>query len=157
MELPNDLIPLSTQPWEIRPDSIPLNVEECRTAVWLSRGNITTAANRLKVSPARLRRFVSNSPRLSAEVNEARQQLADIAEDVVYIALTSDDPARQDSMARYVLSSVGRERGYGNKTGAVTINNNGGGVVQIGWADGTSFGDKDDVEEANIIDAEAAE
>lgn len=138
--LPQDLVPLPTMPWDSRPDSLPLDIEECRTAIWQSRGNITDAAKRLKISSMRLRRFVASSPYLSAEVGEAREQLIDIAEDVVYDALTDkEDTGRQDAMARFVLTGPGKHRGYGTGAPKVTINNQKGGQISLAWGDGTEF------------------
>lgn len=141
MSLPADLISLPTMPWDARPSDMPLNIEECRTALWLHRGNITQAANTLKVSSQRLRTFVQNSPRLSREVNEAREQLQDQAEDVIYEALSdSTDPSRRDSAAKFVLTNLGASRGFGQKGPAVNLNMPKGGKMTISWDDGTSIG-----------------
>lgn len=126
-------------PYDERPVALPLDVEECRTALWLCRGNISEAAKRLKITPSRLRTYVKNSPRLSAEVEEARQQLVDIAEDVAYDALTDEaDPGRRDQMARFVMSNLGKDRGYGSGNSGVTLNLPKG-RVNIQWADGSSL------------------
>lgn len=122
----------------MRPSELPLDVEECRTAIWQCRGNVSHAASLLKVVPSRLRKFVEKSPRLQDEIREAQQQLVDIAEDVAYEALTDpDDAGRRDQMARFVMSNLGKDRGYGTAKG-VTINNPNGPVV-IQWADGSSL------------------
>lgn len=140
MDMPNDLVPLPTVPYDERPDALPLDIEECRTALWLHRGNVTEAAKRLKVTPARLRAMIRNSPRLAKEVEEARQQLADIAEDVVYEALTNpEDPGRRDSMARFVLTNLGNERGYGSKGNGPVKVDVAKGRVTVAWADGSSI------------------
>lgn len=132
--IPSDLVPLPTTPYEERPNSLPLDVEECRTALWLERGNIPDAALRLKVTPIRLRNFVQNSPRLLAEQREAREQLADRAEKIVYEALHDDvDPSRRDAMAKYVLnSSIGKSRGFGAAGVGMKISNTG--PMIITWA-----------------------
>lgn len=132
--IPVDLIPLPTSPYAERPNSLPLDVEECRTALWLNRGNIPDAAEQLKVSPSRLRNFIANSPRLQAEQKEAREQLADRAEQIVVEALWDPtDPQRRDSMAKYVLNSaVGKARGYGTQGVGVNIKNVG--PMVITWA-----------------------
>lgn len=138
--LPIDLKPLPTMPYNVRPSELPLDIEECRTALWQSRGNITEAAKRLKVSSVRLRAFVRKSPYLSAEAEEAREQLADIAENVVYEALTdTEDKSRQDAMARFVLLGPGKNRGYGSGAPKVNINNQKGGQIVLAWGDGTQF------------------
>lgn len=138
MDMPGDLLPIPTQPWDERPDSLPLVHEEVRTALWLEQGNVAKAAARLKVAPYRLRNFINSSPRLLAEQTEAREQLADRAEEVVKEALFDPlDTARRDGMAKYVLSSIGRNRGFGTGPGKqININSQGGNIL-IQWADGS--------------------
>lgn len=138
--IPVDLQPLSTQPWDQRPASLPLDIEECRTALWMAAGNVTEAAAILKISSSRLRNFIRCSPRLTEECREAREQLADTAEGVVREALAdATDSSRRDQMARFVLTSqLGRARGFG--AGSPTLKVNTTGPVIIGWADGTQFG-----------------
>lgn len=142
---PNDLMPLPTMPYPERPDSLPLDVEECRTALWMHNGNVTEAAKTLKVSSSRLRSFIKSSAYLSAEAAEAREQLVDKAEDVVREAL--NDPDRADAMARFVLSSLGKTRGYNQNsaTGAKSINI---GNMTIVWGDEPA---------PNVIEGTAAE
>jgi hypothetical protein len=157
VDFPRDLQPIPTQPWSERPDSLPLQIEEVRTALWLESGSIPKAAIRLKVTSHRLRRFISNSPRLLAEQNEAREQLADKAEENVKEALFDDkDAARRDSMSKYVLSSLGRLRGYGTGPGKqININSEGGNIL-IQWADGTSVSNDDDIIEGTVVEDENA-
>jgi hypothetical protein len=124
--------------------------------LWLESGNIPKAAIRLKVTANRLRRYVQSSPRLLSEQNEAREQLADRAEEIVKEALNDElDPGRRDSMAKYVLSSIGRPRGYGTGPGKVAINSAGGPII-ITWGDGTPLSEDDgsnSVNERNGDDA----
>lgn len=138
-ELPTDLVPLPTAPYDERPVELPLDIEECRTALWMKRGNISEAAKLIKTSPARFRRFVQSSPRLMEEVKEAQQQLVDMAEDVAYEALTDEDPSRRDSMARFVMSNLGKDRGYGTANGGGVNVNLPKGRIRIEWADGSSL------------------
>ncbi len=147
-QLPTDLKPLPTQPWDERPDELPLDSEEARTAIWEERGNISRAAERLKVPSSRLRAFVKASPYLQREVSEASERLVDMAEDVVYDALR--DPQRQDTMARFVLSSKGKSRGWGQGTGNVNLNLPKG-PMRITWEDGTALTAQD---ESKTIDGE---
>lgn len=141
-ELPNDLVALPTAPYAERPFSLPLDQEECRTAIWRTRGNITEAAKLLKVTSLRLRQFVNKSPYLSAEMQEAKDQIVDVAESVVYEALTDDEDAgRRDTMARFVLGSQGKMRGWGSAVGSGGVNiKNAGGTIIVQWADSTVFG-----------------
>jgi hypothetical protein len=142
-ELPSDLIPLPTMPWDKRPSDMPLDTEECRTALWLCHGNVAQAADMLKVHSNRLRAFIKNSEYLRREQDESREVLKDIAETNVYEALTDkEDKGRRDSMSRFVLASVGRDRGYGNAT-AVDVKGLKGRVT-ISWADDDAPAANDD-------------
>lgn len=150
--LPNDLVPLPTMPYSERPLSLPLDIEECRTAIWRAAGNITRAAEILKVPSRRLRKFVKESPYLSGEIEEAAEQLVDKAEDIIADALEdSEDKGRQDAAARLVLQSArAKSRGWG--TGAVaagakvTVGN-----IVIQWGNGEALTDNGS---ENIIDGE---
>lgn len=142
-------------PWDTRPESLPLTIEEVRTALWKCEGNISRAASILKVDSARLRRYIAASPRLSAEKEEAKNQILDRAEEIVVEALNDvEDPQRMDGMAKFVLTNLGKERGFGEKgkNGGVTINAPGGKVV-VQWGDGTQIGGDD----GDVIEHEAAE
>jgi hypothetical protein len=142
-DFPDDLLPLPYFPWDARPSGVPLDIEECRTALWLNRGNVTKASERLKISPGRLRTFVNSSPRLQRECLEAREQLVDLAEDIVHEALTdyvgeSPGSARRDNMARYVMnSSIAEARGLGSKRAKINVDAHG--PVIIGWASEEGF------------------
>lgn len=151
MDQPDDLVPLPTMPYEVRPAEIPLDVEECRTALWITRGNVTRAAELLKVPSARLRTFVGKSEYLTREQREAQEQLLDIAEDDVYDALTdTNDPGRKDSMARFVLTNLGQSRGYGSSKPGVGLNLPGkGGTIVIQWQDGSQITGPSDPENDN--------
>lgn len=158
MNYPSNLLPISTSPWDERPEELPLDIEECRTALWISNGNILKAAEQLKVPSRRLRNFVKSSPYLQREIEEAGERIADMAEVVVVAALSDEkDPGRQDSMARFVLAGQhGKKRGYGNNNGT-----GGSAKVQIGsiviqWAteDDNAMGDGSKTIEGTVNDAE---
>lgn len=140
--IPGDLVALPTMPYNERPAELPLDVEECRTAIWMASGNISEAAKLLKVSSIRLRSFVKKSPYLSAELQESADRLVDIAEGNVLNALTDElDPSRRDTMSRFVLTNIGKHRGWGsNGAGNVNIKNSAGGTIVVQWADGTAIG-----------------
>lgn len=141
MSLPADLVPLPTAPYLERPETMPLEVEECRTALWLARGNISKAAEILKVPSSRLRRFVRNSAYLTEEWHESREVLADKAQEIVEEALFDEDDApRRDAMARFVLQTIAKNRGFSTSGAGVSVNVQKGGKVQIAWGDGTAIG-----------------
>jgi hypothetical protein len=60
----DEFFPLPYFGWLERPLDLPLDVEECATAIYLKNGDLDAAAARLKVTPARLDRVVRRSPRL---------------------------------------------------------------------------------------------
>ena len=148
--IPNDLVPLPTMPYNERPVELPLDIEECRTAIWRARGNITKAAEILKVSSSRLRSFVAKSAYLSAEVKESLEHLVDLAQDIMYDALTDTaDTGRQDTMARFVATGLGKNRGFGTGGQGVQINLPKG-PLQISWGDGSSISGNDNVIEGSV-------
>jgi len=151
--IPSDLVALPTMPYSERPVELPLDVEECRTAIWMAAGNITEAAKLLKVTSIRLRNFVKKSPYLSAEMQEAADRLVDIAESNVLDALTDGlDPSRRDTMSRFVLGNIGKHRGWGSgSSGAVNVKNSAGGTIIVQWADGTQFQDKSKEIEGEVV------
>jgi hypothetical protein len=110
--LPNDLVVPYGRPSRKLGDNEPLTARDVRSALWLCAGDIRKAAQRLGVSPARLRAFVRNSPWVREELCEARERILDRAEQILYEALFSDDPKRRDSTAKYILrkSASGRSR-----------------------------------------------
>lgn len=150
--VPNDLVALPTMPYPERPAELPLDTEECRTAIWMSAGNISEAAKLLKITSIRLRNFVKKSAYLTAEMQEAADRLVDIAESNVKEALTDPlDASRRDTMSRFVLTNIGRQRGWGSgNPGSVSVKNSAGGTIIVQWADGSQFGEKG--EESNIVD-----
>jgi len=152
--IPNDLVALPTMPYSERPSELPLDVEECRTAIWMAAGNVTEAAKLLKITSMRLRNFVKKSPYLSAEMAEAADRLVDIAEANVKDALTDElDPSRRDTMSRFVLSNIGKHRGWGTGSPNVNVKNSPGGTIVVQWADGSQFGKDDE----NTIEGEVVE
>ena len=144
--IPSDLVALPTMPYNERPTELPLDVEECRTAIWMASGNVSEAAKLLKTSSIRLRNFVKKSPYLSAELQESADRLVDIAESNVLDALTDElDPSRRDTMSRFVLTNIGKAKGWGSgATGSVNIKNSAGGTIVVQWADGTQLGSNED-------------
>jgi hypothetical protein len=61
---PEEFFPLPWFPWESRPETLPLDQEEVATALFLKNGDINRAAERLRVTPARLNKCIRKSPRL---------------------------------------------------------------------------------------------
>lgn len=146
--IPSDLAALPTMPYSERPSELPLDPEECRTAIWMAAGNITEAAKLLKITSIRLRSFVKKSPYLTAEMQEAADRIVDIAEANVHDALTDEqDSSRRDTMSRFVLTNIGKHRGWGSSNSAnVSVKNSAGGTIIVQWADGSQFGEEKVIE-----------
>jgi hypothetical protein len=63
---PSCYLPLPcSYPWDSRPNSSPLDVEEIATALFVQNGDIAKAAERLRVKPNRLQRTIRKSERLT--------------------------------------------------------------------------------------------
>lgn len=149
--VPSDLVSLPTMPYSERPSELPLDPEECRTALWMSSGNVTEAAKLIKVTSIRLRNFIKKSPYLTAEMQEAADRIVDIAESNVLDALTDEqDPSRRDTMSRFVLTNIGKARGWGSGNSPNVNIKNAGGTIIVQWADGSQF----DSNEAETIEGE---
>jgi hypothetical protein len=132
--LPDDLV-IPYESAHRLANSEPLTARDVRSALWLCAGNVVRAAERLGVTPARVRSFVRNSPWVQKELDEARERILDKAEANLYEALFSVDPKRRDSAARYILtkSQTGRSRLH-----ALTEHlrpETGGGAVDIRWVE----------------------
>lgn len=140
-------------PYDMRPTSMPLDIEECRTAIWQADGNISRAASILKVNSSRLRSFVKSSPYLLREIEECDERMKDTAIDVVKDALNdTEDKARQDGMAKFVLGHIGQNRGFGKANQKEGVNlSMPKGTFKITWEDGTGFNDN---EEPTTIEGE---
>jgi hypothetical protein len=154
--LPSDLAVLPTMPYSERPSELPLDIEECRTAIWLSAGNITEAAKVLKVTSIRLRNFVKKSPYLTSEIQEAADRLVDLAEANVLDALIdTEDASRRDTMSRFVLTNIGKSKGWGTGVSghSLSVKNSSGGTIIVQWADGTQLNSND----SNVIEGEVVD
>lgn len=136
--MPDNLEPLGHRESDY-PADIPLDPEQCRTALWLSAGNIGRAAVLLRTSAARLGSLVRRDAHLAEERAQASEMAIDRAEGVILDALDDQDPVRRDDAARFVLVHAGRQRGWSRDGGAAGINvafsgsPGAAGAVQIRW------------------------
>jgi hypothetical protein len=60
----SEFLPLPFFPFEELPRNTPIDIEDAATAMFLSNGDLDRAAERLRVTPARLMRTIRKSPRL---------------------------------------------------------------------------------------------
>jgi hypothetical protein len=85
-----------------------LRAEEVEAKIREYAGNLAHVARTLGVHRSTILRFVSKRPRLQEAQQEAREILIDNAESVVLSAVLNGDL----SAAKYVLSTVGKTRGW---------------------------------------------
>ena len=69
----DEFVPLPFFPWIERPLTLPLDDDECATALFLAKGDVNAAADRLKVMPARLQRSIRKSRRLIRLCEDLRE------------------------------------------------------------------------------------
>jgi hypothetical protein len=60
----DEFVPLPHYPWDTRPAHLPLDHDECATAIHLAHGELTRAAALLRTPLHRLTRLIKSSPRL---------------------------------------------------------------------------------------------
>jgi hypothetical protein len=115
-----------------------LTTDECISALWHAGGNVTKAAELLRIDSARLRRIVHRFPAVKAEWLEIQEQLLDTAERNVREALNdTKNRNRQDRMAKFVLGRSGREWQPRN----TTVNASPNGNLRLVWSDGERVGE----------------
>lgn len=144
-EFPDNLTTLPTMPYTERPEDLPLDIEECRTALWMCRGNVTDAAALMKVRSSRLRAFVKASPYLQREMDEATERLKDKAMKVIADGL--DDDNEKYTMARFVAKELGAV-GVKNVQRELPA-----GRIVFQWGDGETFDPNAARDNAVTIDA----
>ena len=129
--------PLPYYPWDRRPSHLPLDIEECATALYLAEGVIGRAADRLKVEPLKLTRQIARSPRLVRLHAELTALLNDKVHEEYIKAFGSEDDRRRE----WAASKVSNTKGFqshplapnGQVSPAVTIG--GPTSITIHWGD----------------------
>lgn len=81
-------LPLPFYAWDARPLGLPLDEDECRTALHLEHGSLTRSARLLKVTEVRLMRAIRRSAGLTALYNDLLDVIpyksADVVIDTLY-------------------------------------------------------------------------
>ena len=98
-------LPLPHFPWDERPLTVPLDIEECATAIHIAKGLSDDAARILKTSVARFNRMLKAHPRLVRIRDEHLQVLNDRAIGEVARAFDSEDAKRREWAASKILQS----------------------------------------------------
>ena len=140
---------LPAYPWSQRPDDHPLTLEEVTASLVEAAGDVTAAADRLKVGSLTLRKFIERSPRARAVVLEMDHRLADRARRKLIGIINDDgDARRQDWAIRFVLNSrMARHLGLSGSEDAESqanqrIQQNNYILGPLEWANGERIGPK---------------
>ena len=104
-DLEAEFAPLPYYPYEIRPPHVPIEVEEAATAIYLSKGIISDAAQRLRVESLKLTRFIQRHPRLVRLHAELVSLLNDDVHKEVLAALSDSDSRRREWGSGKVMNS----------------------------------------------------
>ena len=62
--VPEEFVQLPYFPWDTRPSTVPLDADECATAIYLANGKLDRAAELLKIDQRQLKKMIRRIPRL---------------------------------------------------------------------------------------------
>lgn len=88
------------------------------------RGRLTLTAKALGVNSVYVRKRIQDNPEVQAAYRHSRDEFVDTAEDVMYSRLKDGS----ESAAKFVLATLGKDRGYTERTEVV---GKGGGSIQV--------------------------
>jgi hypothetical protein len=100
-----EFIPLPFYPWDSRPPSLPLDPDECATAIHIAKGDIPAAAALLKVPEFRLNRQIRHHPRLQRVRDESLEIVHNRAASEYIQALDSPSDRRREWAAAKILAT----------------------------------------------------
>lgn len=100
-----EFAPLPYYPWDVRPPHLLLEVDEAATALYLSRGIISDAAQKLRVDALKLTRFIARHPRLTRLHGELVSLLNDDVHREVLAAMSDADSRRREWGSAKVMNS----------------------------------------------------
>lgn len=101
----SEFIPLPYYPWDERPATLPLDPDECATAIHIAQGDIPKASGLLKVSQHLLERSLRHHPRLTRILNEELAIAVSRSRSEYLSALDSPSDRRREWAATKILSS----------------------------------------------------
>jgi hypothetical protein len=124
---------------DLVPDRL-LDQEDVAQTLAEHDGDVTQTAKAIGVEPARLRQFVRASPFLKAVIDEAMEQGADRAVEVLFEGLRDEGSFQNRYYAakEFLRSEKGRQRGFGREASATLEIKAGearanGGVIELKW------------------------
>jgi hypothetical protein len=100
-----EFIPLPFYPWDSRPPSLPLDPDECATAIHIAQGDLPAAANLLKVPLHKLNRQIRNHPRLARVLQETNELTVARAASEYITALSSPSERRREWASTKIMAS----------------------------------------------------
>jgi hypothetical protein len=100
-----EFLPLPFYGWDRRPSHIPVDVEEAATALYLCRGSVDGAAEKLRCDSLKLQRAINRSPRLVRLHAELVALLNDKVLQEYWRAFGSGDDRRREWAASKVSST----------------------------------------------------
>lgn len=101
----SEFLPLPYYPWDERPDSTPLDVDECATAIHIAQANLPKAASLLKVPVYKLERMLRRHPRLVHVLQETTTILGHRAAGEMIDALDSPNDRRREWASTKILAT----------------------------------------------------
>jgi hypothetical protein len=100
-----EFIPLPFYPFTERPSTLPLDPDECATAIHLAEGDLPKASALLKVPQFKLEREVRRHPNLQRILNEELQIAVSRSRSELLDALSSPNDRRREWAATKILAS----------------------------------------------------
>ena len=100
-----EFIPLPFYGWAERPSTLPLDPDECATAIHIAKGDIPAAAALLKVPEFKLNRMVRHHPRLVRVRDESLEIVHNRAASEYIQALDSPNDRRREWAASKILAT----------------------------------------------------
>ena len=133
-------LPLPDYHWDYRPLTLPLDEEECATALHLTHGHLSQAAHRLRVSSTRLNRAIKQSARLQTLLRDLSEVfVADSYGEAIHALYdsASDNRRREWGASVGMRSNLGKEHLLTSSQGASasSIGGPSGGRIVLYWDD----------------------
>ena len=100
-----EFIPLPFYGWAERPSTLPLDPDECATAIHIANGDLPRASDLLKVPQFKLEREVRRHPNLQRILNEELQIAVSKSRSELLTALDSPNDRRREWAASKILAS----------------------------------------------------
>jgi hypothetical protein len=100
-----EFTPLPFYGWAERPSTLPLDPDECATAIHIAQGDLPKAADLLKVPQFKLERQIRHHPNLARILNEALQIAVSKSRSELLTALDSPNDRRREWEATKNLAS----------------------------------------------------